>query len=50
MSKRSKRERAISTKKSRLQTRRDHWEKLRSKGDSNFTIANKLPGTSDCKK
>lgn len=51
MVRRSKsRERAISRKKSRLQIRIEHWEKLKAKGNSNWEAANRRPGTSDCKK
>lgn len=44
------RERATSSKKSRLHGRIEHWEKLKSKGGSNWESANRKPGTSDCKK
>ena len=46
------RERATSTKASKLEIRRDHWEKLRGKASSgdSFEAANQRPGRSDCRK
>ena len=46
------RERATSSKPSKLEIRRNHWDKLRDKATSSdqFEAANQRPGRSDCRK